>query len=496
MNMFQIDFVQGKTDAANYGTIVHSLIDTASDRQIITLALSPDKLQSVSTYAREPKRLSFECFRDAWIDEYILSGNYEHIRNISHYEVKCYRDDVLIFTGIIDTSQIKDDGENQPLQVLCYDKIKLFSLFSDITQLYSLLSGYSAAYVLGYYKQKIEAAIPISLPISTAAFAVPSIYITGATYATMIPLISWDLSEMNTLPPNTGGFSYEWNAYSYVTPKAGYIVYEEANHVIFFLAHLKVIKATSGEYQEQYKARYKAAIVRYFNNICAKTVEITGETEWGAYQHDVTDAAFLQFFVDNGFAAEVFVGLPSSVTLLTRTNFQWYYTNNIVTSVFRHQVLPLHLHPGLYYTKNEGTELTPCIKVLQAMLMLYNATLVAAASGTVALVNKQPTATDPIAIADSHIVSFSRSRERAELPDTSILEVLAGDTTILQGMVKDYLLQYAGFRWKANITIDNLNAYALSLHSYIIIRDVHYYIVELGKDYINDEYNVIAWQSE
>ena len=44
----------GKTDAAEYGQVVHSLIDNNTLRQIITLSVSADKLQSISNYSRDP----------------------------------------------------------------------------------------------------------------------------------------------------------------------------------------------------------------------------------------------------------------------------------------------------------------------------------------------------------------------------------------------------------------------------------------------------------
>jgi hypothetical protein len=499
-NLFTIAFLQGKTDAEDYGVTVHSLVDLPLERQIITLSLSADKLSSVSYYAREPKRLTFECFRNDWIDLYLLSGNYEHPRNICHYEVKVYRDDVLIFTGILDTSQIIDSGSNNPISFTCYDKIKLISLFSDLTQLYSLTSGYTAEYILGYLKNKIEAAIPISMPISTEAFEVPSLYIAGSTYATMIPLHSWDVSVMNTLPDNAGGWTYGWQGDSYVTPKCGYIVYTEANYVIFIMAHRKGIQGVYDGSTYRYMAKYRAAIVRFFNNICADIKEYEAETDWQDTEvnyYSDSDASYRKFFTDNGFDADVFLNaLPSSVTLLGRTNYQWYYSSNVINSVFRFQILPVHLHPGTYYSQGQGNEQTPCLKVLQAMLMLYNATLIASPAGSVSLINKQPASSSPIAISDIHIVAFSRTREKPEIPDTSVMEVLAGDSSILQGQVKDYLLAYAGYRWKATITIDILSAYDLSLHSYIIVQDSTYFIVEIAQNYINDEYQIVAWLSE
>ena len=109
MVLFKIDFIQDKTDAPDYNQVKHSLADTATNRAIISLSVSADKLQSVSNYSREPKRLVFECFPTAWIEDNILSGSNEHERYISHFEVKVYRDSSLFFTGIIDTSQLSFD---------------------------------------------------------------------------------------------------------------------------------------------------------------------------------------------------------------------------------------------------------------------------------------------------------------------------------------------------------------------------------------------------
>ena len=98
-NLFKVDFIQGKTDATDYNQVKHSLEDTTTNRSIISLSVSADKLQSVSNYSREPKRLVFECFPTTWIQDNILSGSNEHERYISHFEVKVYRDGALFFTG-------------------------------------------------------------------------------------------------------------------------------------------------------------------------------------------------------------------------------------------------------------------------------------------------------------------------------------------------------------------------------------------------------------
>jgi len=50
-NLFKIDFVMGKTDAPDYNQVKHSLEDTSTNRTIISLSVSADKLQSVSNYS-------------------------------------------------------------------------------------------------------------------------------------------------------------------------------------------------------------------------------------------------------------------------------------------------------------------------------------------------------------------------------------------------------------------------------------------------------------
>lgn len=51
MNLFRVDFIQGKTDAVDYLQIKHSLVDYEGERAIMSLSISPEKLQSVSNYA-------------------------------------------------------------------------------------------------------------------------------------------------------------------------------------------------------------------------------------------------------------------------------------------------------------------------------------------------------------------------------------------------------------------------------------------------------------
>ena len=200
MNLFRIDFLELRDGT---GVLAHSLTDTATSRAIISLSISADKLASVSHYAREPRRLTFETFTDAWISTYILSGDYELSRYVSRFEVALYRDEVLLFSGIIDTSQLSYDPATELVSFTCYDKLKLLSLFSDLDYYYALSAGYTPLWILTTFLAKIEDNIDLKLP-SVSEFVHPSSEI---PYSTPVTLLTCDYTDLRDLPAASGNIT-------------------------------------------------------------------------------------------------------------------------------------------------------------------------------------------------------------------------------------------------------------------------------------------------
>lgn len=91
------------------------------------------------------------------------------------------------------------------------------------------------------------------------------------------------------------------------------------------------------------------------------------------------------------------------------------------------------------------------------------------------------------------MISHIAKRGNQEKPEIKIIDVLAGDTHQLQGIIKDYLIGFYDSKWSLETTIDQLSKYSLSLQSKIRIQTKVYAITELERDYINDEYKVKAW---
>lgn len=488
-NLFKVDFYQGKTDAEDYGQVKHSLVDTATNRVIISLTISGDKLQSVSNYTREPKRLVFECFPTTWIMDNILSGSNEYERYISHFEVKVYRDGVVFFTGIIDTSQLSFDVSSGIVKIMCYDKIKLLSVFSNLTHYYSLTAGYLPIWILGYFLQDIQQTIPINIPYLNQ-FAMPSLYISSGN---PLQLVHIDYDDM--LPAAVGGWTYSFDSSGWAAPRFGYILDVLSNTIKFVFAFRAHIKAVHQGYSTQYQAKFRGRIYRFYNGICPVVEEYEEKSEWNTDPSTFENAynEFLNFFSKYGINQDTLMnGLNGSASFDGRNYNSGHCINHWVEAECYGNILPSHLHPGKSYEtyKQENTD---NLKALQAILMIYNATIFTNEAGQIILKNKNAFATDIIDIADDDVISFITKRVNQETPDTSVIEVLAGDTTHLAGLIKEYLIDYHSGKWSCETTIDQISKYNLKLQSKICIKEVVYAITEIERDYVNDEYKVKAW---
>ena len=491
-NLFKIDFIQGKTDATDYNQVKHSLEDTAANRSIISLSVSADKLQSVSNYSREPKRLVFECFPTVWIQENILSGNNEHERYISHFEVKVYRDEALFFTGIIDTSQLSFDVASGILKISCYDKIKLLSLFSDLTHYYSLSAGYLPQWILAYFIQDIGQKIPVNIPYSNQ-FSLPTLNI-GSGNALTIAHIGFD--DLLAFPNPTHGWTYSYDGSGWPGPQWGYLIDTIANRMSFVFAYKKVIKATyPSPAATRYQGRYRGRIYKFFNNICPVVVEYDEKTDWVenlAFLENATNE-FIGFFTGNGVSeSTLYNGLASVGSIDSRSYGSSQYVNHWIEAHFHGNLFPAKLHPGKAYV-NYTDERTDNIKVLQAMLMLYNATIFSNPQGQIVFKNKDAYSSTVIDIDAGDVVDFTTKRGNPEKPQISSLDILTGDTAQLQNLIKDYLIDFHDSKWSCEATIDSLSKYNLSLQSRIRIQNQVYAITELERNYIEDEYRVKAW---
>lgn len=484
MNLFRIDFIQGKTTAPNIGQVEHSLIDGSTNRAIISLSISPDKLQGISNYSREPKRLVFECFLNDWLRDHILSGDHEHERYISHYEVKAYRDEVLFFTGIIDTSQLSYDVSTEILKLTCYDKIKLLSIYSDLTHYYSLQQGYQPYQILLEFLRDIKRAIPINI---------------SASYTTALPVLNnslniatVDYADLLAAPGLTPTQTWHIDPTSWSLPKYGY---RFGSTLYFLFAHKVIGKVDYGGVTAYYQARIRGRIYRFFNGICPVVDEYDHRSGWvPASELDDIDNTeeLMKFFRDHGVPESWLDSLVTGGQHNAR-DYSSALAENKAIATFSGNVYPSHLQPGTTYENWQYAQ-TENLKTLQAMMLLYNYTLYSSPSGSILLKPKDGYSDTIIDIAANDVVSLVTKRGNQEQPKIDELDILAGDTTQLKDIVRGQLTDFYGSRWSVDATIDQIAKYNLALQDKIRIQDTVYAITELDRDYINDEYKVKAWR--
>lgn len=492
-NLFKIEFVQGKTDAADYGQVVHSLEDSASIRHIHKLRLSPHKVASVSNYRREPRRCEWQCFVDDWIAEYILSGDYEHERHICHYEVRIWRDSEVVFTGIIDTSAISYNVASQVIQFTCYDKQRLFTIYSDLTHWYGVSAGYYPYMIVSHFISDVQSKIPIAIPF-TSSFVLPEMIIPAGAMR-MFKEINYQ--DIATLPANTTTWAFSWDASSWSWPKWGYRVNVAANQIRFVFGLVKVVKAQTvppAGAATKYSGRYMAVVIRIFNQI--STVEDVYEyrSDWKDSVGDLVEhySDFIAHLQKYGIDDDVLnSGLSGAITY-NGTNYNSSHSvGQYVRAQFAGNIFPPRIHPGQGYVRYEPTQ-ENSLKVLQAMLMMYNATLYCRPDGALVLQNKASGAAIPISISDDDVLLMNVRRQDSETPDIESLAVLAGDTTVLQELVKDYLMSLSS-RWQTEMRIADLST-AVGILSVITVHGDNYLVTDIDRDFNSDVAVVNGWR--
>lgn len=485
MNLFRIDFYQGKTDEPDYGQVKHSLVDGTKQRAIISLTVSSDKLQSVSNYTREPKRLVFECFLTDWIRDNILSGDHEHERYISHFEVRAYCDDVLFFTGIIDTSQLSYDISSDIIKFTCYDRIKLLSIYSDLERWYSVVQGYEPFDILVRFLLHIRLRIPITTP-ALDKFTLP-------VCNNMLTIATVDYADMYDLHSYLDYVSCSVHEDSWLQPKFGY--WFSYSKITFCFAHKVIIHADYGTGGAgKFQCRLRGRIIRFFNGFCPHIQEYEDKTGWEDDLESVDNTDnLIAFFTDNAIPSYKLDELVGGGVVDGKGYGSSQTVGQQVTATYSGNIYPNRLQPGAEYVDG-GSVHTGMLKVLQAMLLLYNATLYTDAHGRIVLANKDAYSPAIVDIDERDVVSFVTKRSNQEEPKVTEIDVLAGDTTQLQALIKQRLTDFYDGRWSIDATIDKLSKYNLKLQDKIRIKDHVYALIDVGRDHEKDEYKVKAWR--
>ncbi len=473
--MYRIDFV----NKDNYGQVLHSV---SLELGLEDIKISADQISGSDYFAKEPKRLEFTCFIDDWINEFILSGDYEHDRYISLFEVRAYEDNRLFFHGIIDTSFTVFDAKNETVSFTCYDKLRLFTKFAEHKMVYALIQGYNPGYCMGYMIQGIQNTIDINIPAQW-----------NNTY-----------SPLNIQIDNLSFLKIKWK--EFITPifTAGWLMhtcfagFKTDSYTVFF--QILLMAENWGELDSNNNLQFRrrkiiAKTFQIFNNICP-------------YENKKLNLDVVADFSSNPSQLESQVNhiirhyqspLHSSLTLEDRT-----YNSSLDTSYWDINTAPENLELYLsgnaiavnvyakdFYLNQEPTEK---LKVLKAVLMLHNLTIIPDNYEILYLINKNDTSSISHLIEDEDIIEFKKKRINRSNPDISVFDVLMGESIALKELISSYYQSYFAQVWEIETVIDNLSKYKLQVFHKLQIRGISIRITQVQKDLKNDEYIIKGWQ--
>lgn len=496
--LWRVEFVQTVEDSFDYLATVHELEDKENDRKIISLSVSPDEYEA-GTFEREPRRLEFEAFADEWIRNKIfegdvLTGGDEYERQISHYMVRVYKDNVLFFTGIIDTSALGVDEATEIVRITAYAPDRLFALFDDLEAQYSLSAGYTVQQLFALHINQIRERVGVPINYNTAWFERPSLVV---NINNPLVVAEFDITGLGYLPPN--GFGYTYSFVDAWGPRWGWFVEPITQVPTFLMVQIVTIKA-AGAAGNQYYLRVRARLARVFNNVCPEIEEYDENPGWVA-EDDFAERKNLALGELDKWLRQWGVtyagvagspGLPHQWEMGDRGYGYDFEPGVRVMATFYGRLVPAKLHPGKAVVE-ATSEKTNCLELLQAMMWLNCATITSDAQGTLYLrAVPQGAAGEPTVILDKDILEMRVARSEYGTDTEATLDVLAGDTELLAEQVQAWHDGLQRGRWEAEASL--AGDYALELGQKVRLRGANWMVTSVGEDLAQGVKRIRAWK--
>lgn len=454
-------------------TLAHTL---TLESGLENIRISADKIAGTDFLAKEPKRFEFQHPADEWINQYILADEAEITRMILKYTVKAYQDGVLMFTGIIDASFLEYNEREETVSFVCYDTIRLLSVFEDHKMLYALSAGYDPGQCMGYLLQSIRVA---------TGFPVP------AVWNTYTPA-SFQVSDLEVL-------KIEWKKLIEKTVDPRYVSSVEAHCGFCLVNDIVELRFIGISYNDTHNhgriiVHIYAKKWKFYNKICPEEIQNDLDVE-----SDVLDPDDVAQYIDttlihwNETIYESFQangGIYTIDPLDIHNDLFPVSAPNTKTIRFTGNPIPERIYPsGFYDGKNEQVEK---LKVLKIALLMHNLTINCDRQGTMHLHNLLYSAGSTYIIDQSIISEYKIKRVNSSPPSLDLLDGLMGQTDPLKDCLTKYYEEMLTAKWELNITFctEGLN---LLMYDVLVINGNRYIILSIKPD-LEGFADVTAWR--
>lgn len=489
--LWRIEFVQSLASDPGYLGVAHYLQDTEGTRKIVDLRVSPEEYEA-GTFEREPRRLEMEFFADEWVWMHILEGDNEYERNISHYLLRVYKDEVLFFTGIIDTSALTVDRATSLVGLTAYAPDRLFALFDDLEAQYSLSAGYTVRQLFALHVNMIRGRVGVPIPFNTMWFERPDV---SVNINEPLVVADFEYGDLAYLPPNAHGCTY--NFVDLWGPRWGWFLEYYTQVPAFMMVQIVTIKAAG---PDQYYMRFRARLARVFNHVCAVVEEYDANTGWVAAEEkdekknlaiNDLDKWMRQWGV-NYAQVDSNPGLPHQY-MVGDAGYGYGYEPGVrVTGTFYGRLVPEKIHPGRAVLEATSAK-TNVLDVLRAVMYMNRATITSDAEGALYLRSVPQEATgEPLVIANADVLEMDVTRSDYESDADATLDVLAGGANILAEQVQAWHDGLQRGRWEAEAVV--AGDYEVALGQKIRLRGDNWMVTSVEHDMIADTRRVRAWK--
>ena len=511
--MYSIEFYHQSLPAKHY-SINHGL--QVND-------ISAEKITGSDYFAKEPKRLDFTLLIDDWLTEYILSDKYELERMISQFRIKLYKENEVLFTGIIDMSHVSYDERTEAVSFIAYDYLKLLSMYSNLNLSANDITKKPENIFTDFIdrlNERLNFGITFKTPIS--------------------------YKPLNILQSNLTIFNVEWqepilkmqefisDAFSSWTLKfhVGFTSLSNANVKPFFMVYLQANKYVKKD--NKYSAMVYGRMYYRSNVFCFTQINnIQANLNYMSMAYDdrvsllnelkIMRTASL-FFHDNNLNTLI-TNNSSGSRCFINSDFHFNFDGNQLVPVLN---TPLPVNPPktfpIYYTGNivpleftfqgwhsiifNGGRIGPLIgdhrtftKLLNALktaLILHNLTINCDNLGCLSLVNKNDfTVNNPLSINTADIIEYKKQRKNRDQIDNSVFDSLIGDLAALKTEISNYYDKFLTELWEITLTLMASDKYnALKLFDDIVVENSNCKIASIKPDIRNETIEIVAWEKK
>ena len=448
--------------------------------EIWDVSISENSLTSINFFLIEPRRIKLNVFKTDFLSSYILPATYQSGRDISNYYAKFYIDNVAILTGYIDLKYIGYDKKTDIVSIMIIQLTGLLNVYSDL-QVSSdvILQGTTLPELMDEFVSDVKDKVGFYI-WSQDDYLNPTDYLSNQQI---------DTEDINAYQSSVG-YVVVHNGFKYVYST------ELEEHFWYYIKYTTVfgdkdIAPTLRIYRIMLPMQF--ALVESVDGTVYKDVDENGDdiTRYGALEiwerldlYGITSVAQIDALP---------ITMTHHATTFTIVGNHLEMTGQLFAPVFN----PKYYVSSTYATSDSPyTQYSPItyFNVMKALLLATNHSVTTNTGRIITVVPKTPEATDIIEIASADIISSQRIYMSKINTPVRSLNVLSGNVKTFKEKITNYYGDFFEQKIGKRFIIDDLDKYNIELFNTIEVDSINYQVHSINKDYVRDEYNLIAWK--